>query len=51
VRPEIVGTLRDAGAYGVAAISGIWGAPSAEAAASDYLSRYDGDGAAAHGQS
>jgi thiamine-phosphate diphosphorylase len=42
VRPEHVATLRDAGAYGVAAISGIWGAPSAEAAATDYLSRYDG---------
>jgi len=47
VRPEFVETLRDAGAYGVAAISGIWGAPSAEDAATDYLSRYDG----AHGQS
>ena len=47
VRPEFVGTLRDAGAHGVAAISGIWSAPSAEAAASDYLSHYDGDGAAA----
>ena len=42
VRPEHVGTLRDAGAYGVAAISGIWAAPSAEAAATDYLSHYDG---------
>lgn len=51
VRPAFVGTLRDAGAYGVAAISGIWGAPSAEAAATDYLSHYDGDGAAARGQS
>jgi thiazole tautomerase (transcriptional regulator TenI) len=51
VRPELVGALRDAGAYGVAAISGIWGAPSAEAAATDYLSHYDGDGAAARGQS
>jgi thiazole tautomerase (transcriptional regulator TenI) len=50
VRPEFVGTLRDAGAYGVAAISGIWAAPSAEAAASDYLSHYDGDGAGARGQ-
>lgn len=47
VRPAHVGTLRDAGAFGVAAISGIWGAPSAESAASDYLSRYDG----ARGQS
>jgi len=51
VRPEFVGALRDAGAYGVASISGIWGAPSAEAAATDYLSHYDGDGAAARGQS
>ncbi|MEO6211695.1 MAG: thiamine phosphate synthase [Gemmatimonadaceae bacterium] len=47
VRPETVGTLRDAGAYGVAAITGIWGAASAEAAATDYLSHYDG----ARGQS
>ena len=47
VRPAHVGTLRDAGAYGVAAITGIWGAASAEAAASDYLSHYDG----ARGQS
>lgn len=47
VRPAHVGALRDAGAHGVAAISGIWGAPSAESAASDYLSRYDG----ARGQS
>jgi thiazole tautomerase (transcriptional regulator TenI) len=51
VRPGFVGALRDAGAYGVAAISGIWGAPSAEAAATDYLSHYDGDGAGARGQS
>ena len=42
IRPADIGTLRDAGAYGVAAISGIWGAPSAEAAATDYLSHYDG---------
>ena len=47
VRPAHVGALRDAGAYGVAAITGIWGAASAEAAASDYLSHYDG----ARGQS
>jgi thiazole tautomerase (transcriptional regulator TenI) len=51
IRPDFVGTLRDAGAYGVAAISGIWGAASAEAAATDYLSHYDGDGTAARGQS
>jgi thiamine-phosphate diphosphorylase len=42
VRPAHVEALRDAGAYGVAAITGIWGAASAEAAASDYLSHYDG---------
>jgi thiazole tautomerase (transcriptional regulator TenI) len=47
VRPAHIGILRDAGAYGVAAISGIWGAASAESAASDYLSHYDG----ARGQS
>lgn len=47
VRPANVGALRDAGAYGVAAITGIWGAASAEDAASDYLSHYDG----ARGQS
>src|SRR5664279_5905507 len=47
VRPANVGTLRDAGAWGVAAITGIWGAASAEAAATDYLSHYDG----ARGQS
>jgi thiazole tautomerase (transcriptional regulator TenI) len=51
VRPELVGTLRDAGAYGIAAISGIWGAPSAEVAATDYLSHYDGEGAGARSQS
>lgn len=42
IRPARVGTLRNAGAYGVAAITGIWGAASAEAAATDYLSHYDG---------
>ena len=42
VRPANVGTLRDAGAWGIAAITGIWGAASAEAAATDYLSHYDG---------
>ncbi len=51
IRPAHVGSLRDAGAYGVAAITGIWGATSAEAAATDYLSHYDGDGAGARGQS
>ena len=33
--------LRGAGAYGLAAIRGIWDAPNAEQAASDYLSAYD----------
>lgn len=47
VRPAHVEALRDAGAHGVAAITGIWGAASAEAAATDYLSHYDG----ARGQS
>ncbi len=42
VRAEHVGILRDAGAYGVAVISGIWSAQSAEEAATRYLSHYDG---------
>ena len=41
VRPEHCHVLRTAGAYGVAAIRGIWDAPNAEHAASDYLSAYD----------
>jgi thiazole tautomerase (transcriptional regulator TenI) len=44
VRPEHVRALRDAGAWGVAVIRGIWAAADAEAAATDYLSRYDADG-------
>ena len=40
IKPQHVGSLLDAGAYGVAAISGIWGASDAERAAADYLSRY-----------
>lgn len=41
VRPEHVATLRATGVYGVAAISGIWGADDAERAAREYLSAYD----------
>ena len=41
VRPEHCVVLRDAGAYGLAVIRGIWDAPNAERAASDYLSAYD----------
>jgi thiazole tautomerase (transcriptional regulator TenI) len=41
VRPEHCAVLREAGAYGLAAIRGIWDAPNAERAASDYLSAYD----------
>lgn len=41
VRPEHCRVLRAAGAYGLAAIRGIWDAPNAERAAMDYLSAYD----------
>lgn len=41
VRPEQCAALRAAGVYGVAVIRGIWDAPNAERAASDYLSAYD----------
>lgn len=41
VRPEHCRMLRDSGAYGLAVIRGIWDAPNAERAASDYLSAYD----------
>jgi len=41
VRPEHCRVLREAGAYGLAVIRGIWDAPNAERAASDYLSAYD----------
>ncbi|MEP6690423.1 MAG: thiamine phosphate synthase [Gemmatimonadaceae bacterium] len=41
VTPERVATLVAAGAYGVAAIGGIWGAADAARAATDYLSAYD----------
>jgi thiazole tautomerase (transcriptional regulator TenI) len=41
VKPEHCRALRQAGAYGLAAIRGIWDAANAERAASDYLSAYD----------
>lgn len=41
VRPEHASVLRGAGVYGMAVIRGIWDAPNAERAASDYLSAYD----------
>lgn len=41
IKPHHVRSLLDAGAHGVAAISGIWGASDAERAAADYLSRYE----------
>jgi thiazole tautomerase (transcriptional regulator TenI) len=44
IRPEHVGALRRAGAYGVAAIRGVWDAADAEAAVIDYLSAHDAEG-------
>jgi thiazole tautomerase (transcriptional regulator TenI) len=41
VRPAHCRALRMAGVHGVAVIRGIWEAPNAERAASDYLSCYD----------
>ena len=41
VRPSHVSALRKAGVHGAAVIRGIWDAPNAEQAASDYLSAYD----------
>jgi thiamine-phosphate diphosphorylase len=41
VRPDRVAALLANGAYGVAAIRGIWRADDAEAAAGDYLSAHD----------
>jgi thiamine-phosphate diphosphorylase len=41
VRPQHIAPLVAAGAYGVAAISGIWNRDDAERAASEYLSAYD----------
>ena len=46
VRSSHCRALRLAGVYGVAVIRGIWDAPNAERAASDYLSCYDDAGAA-----
>ncbi|MFN2565848.1 MAG: thiamine phosphate synthase [Gemmatimonadaceae bacterium] len=42
VMPEHVPALRGLGAYGVAAIRGIWEAERAEAGAAEYLRAYDG---------
>jgi len=41
VRATHIGELREHGAYGVAAIRGIWRADDAESAAAEYLSAYD----------
>ena len=41
VRPQHCRALRMAGVHGVAVIRGIWDAPNAERAASDYLSCHD----------
>lgn len=46
VRPEHCRALRASGVRGVAVIRGIWDAPNAERAASDYLSAYDDAGLA-----
>lgn len=40
IRPEHVGTVRAAGAYGVAVIRGVWHASDAGAAVIDYLSAH-----------
>jgi thiazole tautomerase (transcriptional regulator TenI) len=45
IQPRHVGSLRRAGAWGIAVIRGIWAMPDAEAAATDYLSHYDAAGA------
>jgi thiazole tautomerase (transcriptional regulator TenI) len=44
IRPAHCRALRLAGVHGIAAIRGIWDAPNAERAASDYLSCYDDAG-------
>ena len=46
IRPQHCRALRMAGVHGVAVIRGIWDAPNAERAASDYLSCHDDAGAA-----
>lgn len=43
VVPQHVGPLKRLGAYGVAAIRGIWDSENAARAAAEYLSHYDGD--------
>lgn len=48
VKPHHVAALRDAGVYGVAAITGIWGAENAERAVTDYLSAYGTRGGPAY---
>jgi thiamine-phosphate diphosphorylase len=47
ITPDRVSDVLGAGARGVAAIRGIWGARDAEQAAREYLSAYDADGTAA----
>ncbi|HET9011598.1 MAG TPA: thiamine phosphate synthase [Gemmatimonadaceae bacterium] len=46
VRPKHCRALRLAGVHGIAVIRGIWDAPNAERAASDYLSCYEDAGVA-----
>lgn len=46
VRTDHARELRRSGVHGVAVIRGIWDAPNAERAASDYLSAYDDAGVA-----
>ena len=46
VRTEHASELRRVGVHGMAVIRGIWDAPNAEQAASDYLSAYDDAGVA-----
>jgi thiamine-phosphate diphosphorylase len=46
VKPHHAPVLRGIGVHGVAVIRGIWDAPNAERAASDYLSAHDDAGAA-----
>ena len=41
IQPGHASVLRDAGVHGVAVIRGIWDAPNAEQAATEYLSAYD----------
>ena len=41
IQPGHASALHDAGVHGVAVIRGIWDAPNAERAATEYLSAYD----------